>query len=129
MQLERNARIRDQLWSRKARQTRWGVSCVFPKPKDAVGIAIAEATYTVNYDAMVKLHDLLGIGQTNSIPDYVKMVKGSITLKYADEHRRFISGRYRTSTTTATDKRRATLRMLKLHNTPLPTEIVIERLV
>ena len=129
MQLVKNARTREQLWSRQARLTRWGVTCVFPKPKDGDIIAMAEATYSVNYDAMVTLYDLLGFGQVSSIPDYVEMITGSTTLKYADEHRPFVQGRYSTTTTTATDKRRAMVRMLKLRNTPLPTAIVIERLV
>lgn len=52
MQLIRNPQTRKQLWSRQARATRWGISCVFPKAHDEP-VAVAEANYTVDYDTMV----------------------------------------------------------------------------
>lgn len=53
MQLIRNPQTRKQLWSRQARATRWGISCVFPKAHDEP-VAVAEANYTVDYAKMLE---------------------------------------------------------------------------
>ncbi len=127
MQLIRNPQTRKQLWSRQARATRWGISCVFPKAHDEP-VAVVEANYTVDYDTMVDVYDALAFGQVNSIPDYGELTKDRTILKYADEHRPFIRKCYSTASECNVDRRKAILKILGLKSPVLPTAIVFERL-
>lgn len=128
MQLIRNRSTRQQLWSRQARATRWGISCIFPKATHDEPIAVAEANFTVGYDTMVDVTDALGFGQVGSIPDYAELTKDRTTLRYADEGRPYIRKRYSTAAECNTDRRTAILKILGLKSPLSPTVIVIERL-
>lgn len=130
MQLIENKQTRLQLWSRQARATRWGVSCVFPTAdRSDEDILAAEANYTISYDAMIRVHYALGFGAVNELPDYGVLTRDKTQLKYSDVSRPYKRGHYISETTCNVDKRKSILNLLGLKNPVLPLAIVFERLV
>lgn len=130
MQLIENKQTRLEMWSRKARSTRWGVSCIFPRTdRTEDDIAVAEANYTLSYDAMIRVTYTLGFGAVDEIPDYGALTKDKTHLKYSDTRRPYSKGRYSNEAISNVDKRKSILSILGLKSPVLPTAIVFERLV
>lgn len=130
MQLIENKQTRLQLWSRQARATRWGVSCVFPPAdRSEEDILVAEANYTISYDAMIRVHYALGFGAVDELPDYGVLTREKTLLKYSDTRRPYSRGHYASEATGNVDKCKSILHLLGLKTPVLPLAIVFERLV